>query len=60
MLSSNHLVIFTQCCNTGCANLEILFTRCITQCTWRSNQFDDESRLGCAPSWHLITSGITT
>jgi len=43
MLASNHLVHFTQWCNTNCANIEIVFTRCTTQFTWRSSQFDDES-----------------
>jgi len=49
MLANSHLVDFTQCCNTKCAYLEIVFTRCITQVTWRSGQFDNGSRLGCAP-----------
>jgi len=31
-------------------NLKIVFTRCITQVTWRSGQLDDESRLVCTPA----------
>ena len=60
MRANSHLVNFTQCCNTNCAYLEIVFTRCITKFTRHSTQFDNESRLGCAPLWQLITSGNTT